>query len=197
MWLSYPAACLFLYGSVVSAIPRLIGDARNQANFLRMPWWQQTDATVGQSSIVFDAFVRARGDICDDRRKHALGRDTCAQYRPRITYYYVVNGRMYWNDRYTFYDKTAKQKRALRLITDQYREGQIIQIWYDPWNPQLSVISREINVLQVTVHIAFVLTVAGLLTCANLLLARGLFRTVRGMIRKTTARVSYEARDTQ
>ncbi len=59
-----------------------------------------------------------------------------------VEYKYEVNGRLYRNNRISFAPQGGSKAQVL-LNLDHYRYGSSVQVYYDPSNPQFSVLEPE------------------------------------------------------
>ena len=75
-------------------------------------------------------------------RDIAVGDDPDASASVAIRYDYAVDGKTYSGSRVRFFD-TYRNKAATNEVTERYRPGVSVTVYYDPANPQQAVLDRR------------------------------------------------------
>ncbi len=70
--------------------------------------------------------------------------DDGSTYSAEFTYEYSVKGNRYQNNRYNFFSVSGRRKRAKALV-DEHPVGSTTEIFYDPQDPQNSVMSLALG----------------------------------------------------
>ena len=84
--------------------------------------------------------ISARVVESDVQSKHPPGRRRRTEYRPVIEYRYAVDGRVYYNTRYTGFDFYRHSQAEIKEMLWQYQDGFQTTAYYDPQNPSDSVL---------------------------------------------------------
>ncbi len=64
-------------------------------------------------------------------------------YTPVVEYEYNVNGEIYTSSRVSFFDGSSTARFDARGVVDKYPQGKVVSAYYDPDNPQNSVLETE------------------------------------------------------
>ena len=83
------------------------------------------------------------------RESHSRDDDgsTSTSYYPEVAYTYSVMGTEYQNDKISFGLKTGGSHRKAFKIVSKYMNSSPVIVYYDPNNPQMSVLERSISKL--------------------------------------------------
>jgi hypothetical protein len=91
--------------------------------------WQTTMGRVIESRV-------------DDAVSNSSIRNPLIDHRPRVAYEFSVNGRAFVGDRIGFGDDSGGANTEATLA--RYPVGRAVQVYYDPANPEESVLEREL-----------------------------------------------------
>ncbi|MCP4379355.1 MAG: DUF3592 domain-containing protein [bacterium] len=92
-----------------------------------------------QSHDARKRFVSTNGEVIASKVK-AGGDNT---YEPIIKYSYIVNGKKYTSQRYTFGSSSSSDRSLASDIVKNHPPGKKITVWYDPGKPTEATISIE------------------------------------------------------
>ncbi len=92
---------------------------------------------------------------------------TSTTYDATIQYSYTVGGQAYQGNRRTFTNVRTGSRRRVEQILARYPQGSAVSVYYDPANPQESVLETGVNtfayVVMVIAGILVLVAIAGLL----------------------------------
>lgn len=137
-----PFALVFLYFLCLSIMPAV-------KDYARMTEWVATDARVIQAKLV------------SERQKHSTSYEALAHYR------YELNGRTYTNHRVAVWEGPDSLSSFQKMLGQSLQSAQNarspITIWYNPNDPQDSVVDRSLPVSQLIFHLMPVLFCGGVI----------------------------------
>lgn len=96
-----------------------------------------------QQQFASRLFKQTDGTITMSNR-HALKDEDGRYYQVDVRYTYSVDGKQYWNDRYSYFHTYAESSRN-KSVVEKYPRGKQVTVYYDPSNPKESVLSRKIS----------------------------------------------------
>jgi hypothetical protein len=99
----------------------------------------------------------------------STGGESGTSYYPDVHYAYDVGGRRYVNGRMVFGGHTASNSHnAAQRLAARYAAGSVVQVYYDPANPQDAVLERRSGITRFFVLFGgfFVVLGCGLFGCA-------------------------------
>jgi Protein of unknown function (DUF3592) len=96
--------------------------------------FQQTSCTVKASEVTVDEEIH--------HTMRGRGRYITRTYYPEITYTYKVNGQEYEGYDYRAFERGMTEEQANDVV-DRYREGQTATCYYDPADPEDSLLTLD------------------------------------------------------
>jgi len=93
------------------------------------------------SGKVIAAHLREIQHTRDDDNKTIFHNSTYTRYQVNISYEYTVDERTFTGDRIEVSGPTYSTEREALKALSQYKEGQKVQVYYNPKNPKASLLT--------------------------------------------------------
>jgi hypothetical protein len=144
--------CLIFIGIGVSMLIKL---AQSYSNLKHSENWLSTLGKIISSEL--DAQITTDDD----------GFQTTT-YLAKIFFTYTVDGNSFESEHINFdYGMRTSNLRAQQDVVDQYPEGKIVTVFYDPADPQQAVIEKRVNGTFTTILVSAVFILIGLVVAIS------------------------------
>jgi len=110
--------------------------------------WQSVQGVVQDSELSIRHTRSSRGT-------------STAQYSPKVTYQYQVNGQSISNDSIAFGNSNMPRKKAEEKLAE-YPKGAMVMVHYDPNDPTKSVLETKVNSFVTNVVVGILALVVGI-----------------------------------
>lgn len=117
------------------------------------------------------------------RRSHSSEGGYSTSYYPVVVYQYQVNGRAYQSNQINAGSPIGRgsQRFVEQYVAENYAPGAVVQVYYDPENPQQAVLEHKATSGNILLIVAVVIVVILVVTMAFTL---GITNAVTNMIPK-------------
>jgi hypothetical protein len=94
--------------------------------------WPQTEGSVVESEVTKERVERSRSDSGRPRYE--------TRYRPRVRYFYTVEGQTYSSERVGFGSESMRDRKVADAIVQQYPAGSLPIVYFSPDDPGSAVL---------------------------------------------------------
>ena len=108
-----------------------------------LSWWGWTILQNARASTNWPAID---GQITSSLVEHSTDADGADSYSPKVTYSYFLDNQPYEGHSIKFGENSYSNQRKAREILNRYPVGRAVIVFYDPANPENSVLEPGVSV---------------------------------------------------